>query len=359
MNILDYVDFRGDILFSERPLNEVDNLIFSELSYLEMAKLFNSEVDTEFTISELCKVYDLIRADIDYAFSDPWPLLEKCAGSQRFAYVRVRSFVNEASRDLHSQFSAVTFIYDVNKNYIAFRGTDGNIEGWREGFSFSYLDETEGQRRAVEYLNGAAKDLTGDIIVGGHSKGGNFAEYAAAFCDIPVRDRIKMIYSNDGPGFIDTVLDSEEYADILPKTIKIMPEASIVGSMLSGKETIKYIKGTEKGLIQHDPFYWSVKGTEFEPASRKSAAEFMDRSLTNWIENMEGEERQQFTEAVFETLDKSGISSLADLHKNSFKSLIAIHKARKQLDPLKAQLAKEGFRRMRKSAFNTMFKKTT
>ncbi len=357
MNILDYVDLRGDILFTERPLNEVDNLIFSELSYLELAGLYGNNGSIIFTISELCKVYAHLRDGLDYPFSDPWPLLEKCADSARFGNVKVKYFVNEASKDLHSQFAAVTFIYDDNRMYIAFRGTDGNIEGWREGFSFSFLDETEGQRRAVEYLNMVASDEAGDIIVGGHSKGGNFAEYAAAYCDENIKDRIKMIYSNDGPGFISSILDSEEYKGIVPKTLKIMPEASIVGSILSGDETLKVIKGTAKGLIQHDPFYWSVRGTEFETSSRNSSADFMERTLSSWVDGMEGEERQKFTDAVFETLDYSGISSLADLHKKSFRALAAIHKAKKRMDPDKARLAKEGFRRMRKAAVDNLFKK--
>lgn len=358
MNILDYVDFRGDILFSERPLNEVDNLIFSELSYLELKSIYGDNYDTEFTISELCKIYASLRDGMDYPFSDPWPLLEKCAGSDRFKDVLVKYFVNEASKDLHSQFAAVTFIYDTGKIYVAFRGTDGNLEGWREGFSFSFLDETEGQRRAVEYLNMVASRETGDITVGGHSKGGNFAEYAAAFCDDSIKDRISKIYSNDGPGFNEAILDSEEYKAILPKTIKIMPEASIIGTMLSGQEPYKVIKGTTGGLIQHDPFYWSVKGTKFEDSDRKGSADFIDKTLTRWIDNMEGEERQQFTDAVFETLEDSGISSLADLHKKSFRSMIAIHKARKRMDPDKAKLAKDGFRRMRKAAFDTLLKKS-
>lgn len=357
MNILDYVDFRGDILFSERPLNEVDNLIFSELSYLELADVFGDNSDTEFTISELCQIYASLRDSMDYPFSDPWPLLEKCAGSDRFGKVKVKYFVNEASKDLHSQFAAVTFIYGDKELYIAFRGTDGNIEGWREGFSFSYLEETEGQRRAVEYLDYAALREQGNIIVGGHSKGGNFAEYAAAFCDRSVRDRITMVYSNDGPGFIDAVLGSDEYKAILPKTLKIIPEGSIVGSMLSGDETLKVIRGTTGGLIQHDPFYWSVKGTSFETSERKGSAYFMEKTLSRWIDDMEGGERQEFTDAVFETLDDSGISSLADLHKKSLSSVIAIHKAKKRIDPDKAKLAREGFRRMRKAAFETLLRK--
>ena len=76
MNILDYVDFRGDILFTERPLNEVDNLIFSELSYLELASLYGDNFGVSFTISELCKVYEHLRDGLDYPFSDPWPLLK-------------------------------------------------------------------------------------------------------------------------------------------------------------------------------------------------------------------------------------------------------------------------------------------
>jgi len=36
-NILDYVDWRGDLEFQRDPLNEVDNLVFSVLSYMDFA----------------------------------------------------------------------------------------------------------------------------------------------------------------------------------------------------------------------------------------------------------------------------------------------------------------------------------
>ena len=35
-NILDYMIWRGDLTFEERPFNEVDNLIFTEFAYLAM-----------------------------------------------------------------------------------------------------------------------------------------------------------------------------------------------------------------------------------------------------------------------------------------------------------------------------------
>ena len=127
--------------------------------------------------------------------------------------------------------------------------------------------------------------------------------------------------------------------------------------MLSGDETLKVIKGTTGGLIQHDPFYWSVKGTIFELSERKGSADFMEKTLSAWIDEMEDGERQMFTDVVFETLDDSGISSLADLHKKSMRSLIAIHRAKKRMDPDKARLAKYGFRRMRKAALDTLLRK--
>ena len=33
-NILDYVDWRGDITFDKSPFNDIDNLIFTQLSYI-------------------------------------------------------------------------------------------------------------------------------------------------------------------------------------------------------------------------------------------------------------------------------------------------------------------------------------
>ena len=36
-NIFDYLDWRGDLTFAERPFNEVDNLILAEICYLDFS----------------------------------------------------------------------------------------------------------------------------------------------------------------------------------------------------------------------------------------------------------------------------------------------------------------------------------
>lgn len=370
MNILDYVDFRGDILFSERGLNEVDNLIFSELSYLEMGELFevctegsDADCGTEdavfsgrsFTISELKDEYGRIREGIEYAFSDPWPLLVKCAESARFRDVTVKWFVNDVNPLEQAQFAAVSFFYGLNDMFVALRGTDGNFAGWREGFSFSFLDETAGQRQAVEYLNKTACGAPDcSIVVGGHSKGGNFAEYAAAFAKDEVRSRVTCVYSDDGPGFPRTVTETEEYKAVLSKTVKIMPEASFIGRMLYGDEEIKTVKGEVKGLLQHDPFNWSVRGTEFEPADPAKSALLAQETLNSWIEGMDEEERKEFTETVFSTIEGSGMNTLADLHKKRLRSLIGLGKAYRRMDKEKHEMVRGALKAIRSEAGRTI-----
>lgn len=43
MNIFDYLEMRGDLTFSERPFNEIDNLVFSVLAYLDMNEIVTDE----------------------------------------------------------------------------------------------------------------------------------------------------------------------------------------------------------------------------------------------------------------------------------------------------------------------------
>ena len=350
MNILDYVDFRGDILFSERGFNEVDNLVFSELSYVEMDDFVSSDEADTMTLKELREAYFMIKDRFDYAFSDPWPLLDRCGKSARYGDCRVGFFAKKYDTELQFRFTAATFSIDDKTIYVAFRGTDGNIDGWRECFNLSYLTETAGQKEAVEYLEMVAGKIDKDIIVGGHSKGGNFAEYAAAFASPEVRRRIKAVYSNDGPGFVDSILESEGYKEILPLTVKIMPEASIIGNLLKGEEKVKVIKGDGSGPIQHDPFHWRVLGTEFEPSDRKRSADLTNETLNLWIEDMNEDERQEFTDAVFGFLYDTGINDFGNIHKKKIRTAAALTKAQFGLDPDKRKTVREGMKRLRLAA---------
>ena len=353
MNICDYVDLRGDLTFAERPFNEVDNLIFSELSYVEMDDFISEDGEKSMTVSELREAYMTIKNRYEYAFSDPWPLLDRCGRSDRYGKAVVKFFVKRFDSEKQFGFTAATFIFDERTMYVAYRGTDGKLDGWRECFNLSYLMETEGQKEALDYLERVATHTSEDIIVGGHSKGGNFAEYAAMFVDDSIRGRIKAIYTNDGPGFGDAIIESDNYKEILPKTLKIMPESSIVGSLLKGKETVKVIKADGKGPIQHDPFHWRVMANGFEPSDRKPSADFTDETLNLWIEEMNEDERQEFTDAVFDFLYDTGIYDFSDIHKKKIKTAVALTKAQFGMDPDRRKTIRDGIKKLRLAAKRT------
>ena len=51
-NIMDYLEWRGDLTFAQSPFNEVDNLILSELVYVEFAGIVPSPGKGSITLEE-------------------------------------------------------------------------------------------------------------------------------------------------------------------------------------------------------------------------------------------------------------------------------------------------------------------
>ena len=101
--------------------------------------------------------------------------------------------------------------------YVAYRGTDTSIVGWKEDLYMSFSDLIPSQIDAVSYLEYISKKIKKPIRVGGHSKGGNLAVYAAAFCSKSIQDKIINVYNNDGPGFSEKVIKTEGYKNIVKK----------------------------------------------------------------------------------------------------------------------------------------------
>ena len=335
MNILDYIDWRGDLPFAADGVNEVDNLIFSTLAYLDMEKPVSADGGAP-TIAALFRRFAEAGCERSSKPSDPLPLLEKAAQSARFRDVTAAWYVNEVDAERQLQFAAVTFLLPDGTAYVAFRGTDNSIAGWREDCNLSFLSETPGQNEAVRYLERVAAQTRGDLIVGGHSKGGNFAVYAAAFCAESVReDRIVRVYSNDGPGFNDAVAASPEYLSILDKTVKIIPDSSLVGILLSSREARKVVKCDAKGGIQqHNPYSWCVRGAAFEAADERATASiFMDDVLTRWVATLSDENLQILVNAVFDSLEASGAATLSEISEHKRACCTAILKAAAKIDP--------------------------
>lgn len=334
MNILDYLDWRGDLTFAERPFNEVDNLILSTLAYLKMDGLVPENPSASVSIADLPAKYKAAGYDQTAFFNDPYPLAEKAADTARFKDVRVSRYMSRTETDEAVQFAAVTFDLGDGTQYVAYRGTDETIVGWREDFNLALLPKTPGQSEAVDYVNAVAADTAGKLRLGGHSKGGNFAVYAAAFCEEATKKRILSVYSNDGPGFLHEIADSEAYKSILPRIQKIIPDSSLIGILLSGSEPKHVIASAAHGVMQHNPYTWNILGQHFVAAERRDPfSVFIDETMARWIETLNDEQKQTLITAIFDSLEASGVSTVNDLKTGNLATYNAILQAIKKLDP--------------------------
>ena len=341
MNILDYLDWRGDLLLSDRPFNEVDNLILCSLAYLDLDGIVSSDGDTMDFPAILAKYNELGREQPEL-INNPRPLLEKIVQTDRFRPVRIGRYVSQTDPEKGIQFAAMTFYLDDGTVYIAFRGTDDTLVGWREDFNFALSDETPGQTEAVEYLNAVATTTDARLRVGGHSKGGNFAVYASLYCDPAVRERILIVYSNDGPGFVHSIAESDEYKEMMPRIRKIIPENSLIGILLTGYEKKHVIKSNAKGLMQHNPFTWETLKARFDPADERSPLSlFMDETLSRWLDGLSYEQKSSLVSAIFDSMEASGATTLSAVTENLSDLKGTIFNALKEMDKETTDAAKE------------------
>ena len=236
-DLFEYLSWRADVPFSVDPFNEVDNLILSELAYADFSDIVPSD-GTVISLSTMCEMYfethdrELLKKESSFLAKAPL-LMDGMLNGARFQNMSACFYVNNIVPERHSQMSAITFLLDDGTMFIAFRGTDNSLTGWREDFDLSYIAETHGQELAVKYLELVASRFSYPMRVGGHSKGGNLAVYAAANAEEELRDRIVRVFSHDGPGFPEKVWKSAQYLSLLPKLEKTLPQSSIVGLLLA------------------------------------------------------------------------------------------------------------------------------
>lgn len=347
-NISDYLDWRGDIDFSKDPFNEVDNLILAELAYTDFGGIVpGEESEKKVSIHQVCREFfrryseEEILSQQSSTRMAPF-LMKKLISSRRFENLMLGKYVNEIDRKNQSQFSAVLFYLEDGTIYVAYRGTDNTIVGWKEDFNMGFLYQTAGQVRAAEYLNDCFRNSDARIRVGGHSKGGNFAVYAAAFAETSVQKCILEVYSNDGPGFLPSILESKQYQNILPKVKSTVPEASIVGMLLENEVKHTFVKSSQSGAYQHDALSWQVLGNRFVRAENRSESSiFLDRTIKNWLMGLSNEDREEFVDIIFGVLESTGAKTFEELSESGIRSLSEMKNYISGLSPEKQKAVRE------------------
>jgi hypothetical protein len=338
-NLFDYVAWRGDLSFEQSPFNLVDNIIFSQLSYLPLDGIVpGPDEDGCTSIGRVARIIKE-RLPIDSAlrqammFRDDPDFISALGLADRFSGCELRRFINHIDISQEKQFSALTIIPGDGSSFIAYRGTDATLVGWKEDFNMSFNDAVPAQLEAVSYLENAARQIKGPLRVGGHSKGGNLAVYAAAFCGEETRCRITGIYSNDAPGFHRRVIESEGFRQIQDRIYSFVPQSSVVGMLLEHGEDYTVIKSSQTGLMQHELYSWEVTHNDMVRLDRVSQeSRFVDRTLREWINGLDSEHRRQFTDTLYAILSASQAKSFPELTADWFKSAGLMLQSLKDID---------------------------
>lgn len=316
-NIIDYIREYGAYSLQERPFSDEDSLALAQLAYLKLEGVVPPpEVrPAGVTLGEISHMKQKDKIFEDVFFSrDQLALFEAMRKSRRFQTMKIVHCVNRIDLGEESQFSAVTLLPEDDSVYIAFRGTDETVVGWKEDFRMAYEAPVRSQQLAAAYLDEAAGRYHGALLVGGHSKGGNLAVFAAMFCREEVRERIRRIYSLDGPGFLPGLREMGAYEEIGTRIRKIVPHSSVVGMLLEDADAYETVESSAFGMLQHNPFSWLIRDGKFVRVKdvykgRKAALEGLNR----WILSVPGEERAALIDDLFGILEACGTQKLTDL----------------------------------------------
>ncbi|MDR1747701.1 MAG: DUF2974 domain-containing protein [Spirochaetaceae bacterium] len=334
-NIFDYLEWRGDIRQDQIPFNTVDYLILSRISYLPFDGIVPDDSGTEsITIGEAAELFAKLRSgknnpiDPHIIWHDDIPFIAALGKSPRFSGLKLTRYVNIVDTAQEKQFSALTILGCDNFLFVSFRGTDNTIVGWKEDFNMSFLSNIPAQKEAVEYLNGTARAFSENMKLGGHSKGGNLAIYAASFCGEDVRSRITDIYTQDSPGFCEDVLSAAGYLEISGRIHAFVPQGSVVGMLFGHTGNYTVVKSTEKGILQHDIYSWEVIRDDMvrlETVTKGST--FMDKTMNEWITGLTPDQRRQFSDTIYTMLTATDSQTLQELTSSRLKNAIAMVRA--------------------------------
>ena len=343
-SVIDYLKWRGDVSFDAVPLGEVDNLIFSLLSYIDLDGIVPADATSEgVTVREAAKEYFFRYPDAAEKGTRRLGLIvppeiltvfRQMAESDRYGDLHLRGFVNEICEEHEMQFSAVTVVLPGDSLYVAFRGTDDTLIGWKEDFNLSYMDAVPSQRKAAAYLNAVPVTDTTKLYVGGHSKGGNLAVWGSVHANDEIRRAVARVYSNDGPGFSSAVLNSPAYRQLADRMTFLIPPATVVGLLFDNAGTYEIVRSSAKnGLFQHNAMTWDVLGGRFVRADGLSPKGIRTDTVTRArIDGMTAEEKRTLVNLFFDLLQGTGAKTLTELYDGRVKHSLTILRAIGDMD---------------------------
>lgn len=333
-DFFDYLDWYGDFDFATVPFNEVDNIILSQLAYLRLAGALGAdevlpvaEAQERFLAAHRVDATDpdgkeATKEDLP----DNGPLIDKSTNlvlgrlascGRRFRDARVGFYESVFSEEEREQFAAITVLLPDGSVYVAYRGTDDSVVGWIEDCEISYK-VVPAQRDALAYLRRVARATIGPLRVGGHSKGGNLAAYAAVAA--PELDaRIEEVWCNDSPGFVDEVVPLAGFERLRSRMRVFTPEYSVVGALMTHPVEKRIIESAGRGVMAHSLVQWQVMRDHIVPgdALHPGSVE-VSHAFERLLHGFDLAGREHFVDELWRVCQENGIRTI-DIAKQGAK----------------------------------------
>lgn len=345
-NMLDYIKEFGHVSFEERAFSEIDALVLTELEYLPLEKVVPSDENGEnfVTVKEIAEYMKEHKKQL----FDENPMMmtperhevsQIIADAPRFQSMKFFGVVSEWDKDTTKQFAAITVEVEPGVRLVIFRGTDDTLIGWKEDFLMTYSPLVAAQTDAKEYLAKQASLSGGDLMVSGHSKGGNLALYAAATQEEDVQLRIVDIFCFDSPGLYRSVLETKGYQNIVPLAMRYIPQDALVGLMLESEVPYVIVKSDAVGAMQHSAMTWGIEDGQFIKVDKLTKNSLLnDQTFKKWTESVSDEELELFWNVFFELLFTVGIETVNDVYGQFMHYVQEFLKAAGEMDEEKREL---------------------
>lgn len=328
-DLYDYLYWRGDLSFEKIAPNEIDMVIFSMLAYIDY--LPDMKIDGTLKYYNLIKLVKLLEDNNLLAVKEStssfeiecFELIKLISRKERYKNIKAFGFSFNFEKDNAIQFAAISFLLPNKEVVISYRGTDASLIGWKEDFLMSFKKTVNSQEYGKNYLEQIAKLKRGKINIVGHSKGGNIALYSSLKAKSNIQNRIKKVYSFDGPGFNKNSIKDLGYSKIKDRMVTLVPQGSVVGILMQHEEPIEIVYSNKKnGIAQHMPFSWQVNVDKFKRLDeRDNASLIFDKSIRTWLEKLNEEEISTFIDSIFESTDAAGLEHVYDLKLRPIKSI--------------------------------------
>lgn len=311
-NVNDYLRKMGAQKISKKaPFSEADQLILARISYLPFHKIRLTSFETIASVAEKMKKLPASA----FGWPDDRKLIELLGQSKRFERMRVSDFVRHNDKNLEKQFSAITIHLNIERAYLSFYGTDSSLTGWKEDFNLAFLDQIPAQIEALEYLKQIRrKFFWKKLYLGGHSKGGHVAIFAAIHVSDHTQKKIQAVYNYDGPGIRkDLAAQDLGSFQILGRIHTFVPQESIIGRLFEHREGLTIIHSTAKNVYQHDIYSWQVEGNKLLRSKTTKRSDMINRAINKWMQDASREEIKIFVNGMFEIFSSVELNNPIEL----------------------------------------------